>query len=299
MKRKSYRESLQNNRAQILLSKELVTIKCDVEIELEVEKMHAGEPDIDVLRNLFTELEFTSLLKELLPVVEAPEGNYREAKSAEEVKQLLKSRAKDVPLSVAVSAALEVPDTENEAEGEEDLLPLTMNMTSVADKSARATQMAVSVESGSAVTVSSESQAGAALNDALADPQVPKAIHDWKTAAHGLEETALAGVLHDTRLYSYLLDPTYSSHSLPEVALRRFNMKLGGSLAEAADLTGRLASTLRQEVEQENLRKLYQEIDLPLVPVLTRMEQAGVAIDRAALANMSLSLIHISEPTRH
>ena len=95
---------------------------------------------------------------------------------------------------------------------------------------------------------------------------------------------------HDTRLYSYLLDPTYSSHSLPEVALRRFNLKLGGSLAEAADMTGRLATTLRQEVEQENLLKLYDEIDLPLVPVLTRMEQAGVAIDRAALANMSTRL---------
>jgi DNA polymerase-1 len=77
---------------------------------------------------------------------------------------------------------------------------------------------------------------------------------------------------------------------LPEVALRRFNLKLGGSLAEAADLTGRLAAVLRKEVEQENLLKLYDEIDLPLVPVLTRMEQTGVAIDRGALAEMSTRL---------
>ena len=54
---------------------------------------------------------------------------------------------------------------------------------------------------------------------------------------------------HDTRLYSYLLDPTYSSHGLPEVALRRFNLKLSGTLAEAADITGRLATTLRNEIE--------------------------------------------------
>ena len=67
MERKTYRESLQNNREQILLSKELVTIKCDVDIALDVEKMHPGEPDVEVLRGLFTELEFTSLLKELLP----------------------------------------------------------------------------------------------------------------------------------------------------------------------------------------------------------------------------------------
>jgi DNA polymerase I len=109
VERKTYRESLQNNREQILLSKELVTIKCDVEIDLDVEKMHAGEPDIDTLRGLFTELEFTSLLKELLPVVEAPEGNYREARSAAEVDRLLQSRAKDVPLAVAVNAILKKP----------------------------------------------------------------------------------------------------------------------------------------------------------------------------------------------
>ena len=92
-------------------------------------------------------------------------------------------------------------------------------------------------------------------------------------------------------LYSYLLDPTYSSHRLPEVALRRFNLKLiAANLAEAADITGRLAAALRAEVEQANLTKLYEEIDLPLVPVLARMEQAGVKIDTAALAQMSSEL---------
>jgi DNA polymerase-1 len=302
VERKTYRESLQNNREQILLSKELVTIKCDVDIDLDVEKMHAGEPDIETLRNLFTELEFTSLLKELLPVVEAPEGNYREAKSAAEVELLLRSRAKDSPLGVAVNAFSE-PENVEEENIEENLLTLgeqaSMFAEGVAGEGARAThatqatqatQIAISVESGSALTVSSESDFYNSLNRALGDVQIPKAIHDWKTAAHALGETALAGVQHDTRLYSYLLDPTYSSHSLPEVALRRFNLKLGGSLAEAADLTGRLAAALGQEVEQQNLRKLYDEIDLPLVPVLTRMEQAGVAIDRAALANMSTRL---------
>src|SRR6476619_7793268 len=58
VERKTYRESLQNNREQILLSKELVTIKCDVDIELDVEKMHPGDPDVEGLRALFTELEF-------------------------------------------------------------------------------------------------------------------------------------------------------------------------------------------------------------------------------------------------
>jgi DNA polymerase-1 len=91
-------------------------------------------------------------------------------------------------------------------------------------------------------------------------------------------------------LYSYLLDPTYSSHGLPEVALRRLNLKLSGNLAESADVTGRLTTALSHEVEQSGLKKLYQDIDLPLVPVLARMEQAGVKIDTAALARMSSRL---------
>ncbi len=65
---------------------------------------------------------------------------------------------------------------------------------------------------------------------------------------------------------------------------------MGSSLAEAADITGRLASVLRHEIEQAGLSKLYEEIDLPLVPVLARMEQAGVKIDRSALAEMSSRL---------
>jgi DNA polymerase-1 len=91
-------------------------------------------------------------------------------------------------------------------------------------------------------------------------------------------------------LYSYLLDPTYSSHRLADVALRRFNLKLGGTLPEMADITGRLATTLRRDVEDAGLLKLYHEIDLPLVPVLARMEHAGVKIDRATLAEMSFRL---------
>ena len=106
------------------------------------------------------------------------------------------------------------------------------------------------------------------------------------TACAGPNRDHVAGVRHDPMLYSYLLDPTYSSHALAEVALRRFNLKLAG--------TGRIGGhrrpadrSLRNEVEQAGLSKLYEEIDLPLVSVLTRMEQAGVKIDTAALSKMS------------
>src|SRR4029077_14081307 len=82
----------------------------------------------------------------------------------------------------------------------------------------------------------------------------------------------------------------YSSHRLPDVALRVFNLKVSGTLPESADITGRLATRLRHDVEKAGLLKLYNEIDLPLVPVLARMEHAGVKIDRKALSAMSSRL---------
>jgi len=287
VEKKTYRESLQNNREQILMSKDLVTIKCDVDIDLDVEKMHPGEPDVENLRELFTELEFTSLLKELLPVVENSAGNYGEAKSAADIEAALRRLGPGDALAIAVETAEAAePEEEEEEEVQGSMLPLT----SVRNDEPKAREIAISIQSGSALTIAPGSDAAAALSRTVADAKLPKAIHDWKAATHALKPTAIEGVQHDTKLYSYLLDPTYSSHGLAEVALRRFNLKLSGSLAEAADMTGRLATTLRKEVEDEKLLKLYEEIDLPLVPVLTRMEQAGVAIDRDALGNMSARL---------
>ena len=68
-----------------------MTIDCNVPIELDVNAMKVGEPDVEALRALFTELEFTSLLKELLPVVEVSEAHYTEAKSAADVEAVLKA----------------------------------------------------------------------------------------------------------------------------------------------------------------------------------------------------------------
>jgi DNA polymerase-1 len=67
-------------------------------------------------------------------------------------------------------------------------------------------------------------------------------------------------------------------------------LKLSGNLAEAADVTGRLASALRKEVDDLGLTSVYEEIDAPLVPVLARMEDAGVKIDPAVLGEMSVKL---------
>jgi DNA polymerase I len=293
IERKTYRESLQHNREIVLFSKKMATIDTHVPVELNVAAMQMGEPDVENLRQLFSELEFTSLLKDLPAPVEVIETHYTEAKSAADVDSVLKTLAAGGALSVAIEAAGESVAEEEKEEAEEEpqaaLLPLSEAAASV---SPATRSLAISAEPGAATVVSMNSDAGKRLASVLADAAVPKSIHDYKATIRAMATAGieLKGVMHDPRLYSYLLNPTYSSHSLAEAALRRFNLMLSGNLAEAADVTGRLAVALRQEVEESKLEKLYHDIDLPLVPVLARMEEAGVKIDTAALATMSASL---------
>jgi len=292
VEKKTYRESLENNRDVILLSKKLVTIDCAVPVAFDASAMQAGEPDLEALRKLFTELEFTSLLKDLIPVGEVQEGRYWEARTAEDVETVLQAVTAGSPLSVALeNTSLAGRDSEDQEIEETESVMLPLDEETARENAPWA--MAISSRSGEAVTVTAQSQeAMARLKSALADPQRVKAIHDWKTASHLLEAQGIAlyGVEHDPMLYSYLLDPTYASHGLADVALRRFNLQLSGTLPEAADMTGRVTRTLRQEVEAQGLLRLYHQIDLPLVGVLARMERVGVKIDRQALAEMSARL---------
>jgi DNA polymerase-1 len=296
VEKKTYRESLLNNRDTVLFSKKMVTIDTDVPVELDIHSMRVGEPDMDALRALFTELEFTSLLKELLPVIEVSEGRYAEAQSAADVEQVLKARQPGDILAVAIEqkeTGAETGEEEPEDEAAEAFLPLMGTVLPEPE----ACNAAISGTAGMAIRIKLDSseQAGV-LRAALANAAIPKAIHDYKSTLHTLaaqpddKKIEIDNVQHDPMLYSYLINPTYSSHRLAEVALRQANLKLSGDLGEAADITGRLASQLRAEVEQAGLVKLYEEIDLPLVPVLARMEQAGVKIDTNALAKMSVEL---------
>src|SRR4029077_951007 len=118
VERKTYRESLQNNRDTILFSKSMATIDTNVPIELDVASMRAGEPNVEDLRALFTELEFTSLLKELLPVVEVSETHYTEAKSAADVESVVNAIGADGTLAFAVEHEEPAVATEEEEKEE-------------------------------------------------------------------------------------------------------------------------------------------------------------------------------------
>jgi DNA polymerase I len=304
VEKKTYRESLQNNRDTILWSKKLVTIDQDVQIDLNLEQMVAGEPDNDALRKLFSELEFTTLLKELAPALEIKDTDYRELKSAKELKTMLSAKGalalafdfvlaekttdEETGVAEAPSSSGELPFTQQPS-----LLGMSDPETASSNGGSAALQLALSNQPGKAYTASIDgNEISAELKRLLADGKTPKAIHDYKAALRELQQhgITLAGVRDEPMLYSYLVNPTYPRHSLAEIALRNFNLNLSPSLAEAADFTGRIAGTLRKEVEDAGLMHVYDEIDLPLVPVLARMEDAGVKIDMGMLSTLSVDL---------
>jgi DNA polymerase-1 len=227
------------------------------------------------------------------------EGDYREIRTKAEFEDYLKDSGKHAALAFAVPAEnAENENAENASEENESPVPqsglLDLKPPDMPGQDAPvAKRMAVSNAPGAGAMVTLEDRALAdRVKSLLEDPAVSKTVHNLKSATHYFsgQGIALAGVEHDPMLYSYLLDPTYSSHSLPEVALRRLNLKLSGNLAEAADITGRLAAALRQDVDDLQLTSVYEKIDAPLVPVLARMEDAGVKIDTAVLGEMSVKL---------
>ncbi|HEX2331177.1 MAG TPA: DNA polymerase I [Candidatus Angelobacter sp.] len=299
VERKTYRESLQNNRDTILWSKKLVTIDQNVAIDLHVEQMVAGEPDADALRKLFTELEFTTLLKELAPAIEVKETDYRELESAAELKSLAKAK----PVGIAFEfTQVTRPEVEAEEEAEEADLQskqMSLGQGSLLEAAAKPESdeapltLALSAEAGKAFTTElNDSELSPELKKFLSDSKITKAVHDFKAALRELHGRGveLAGVVDEPMLYSYLINPAYPRHSLADIALRNFNLNLSASLAEAADMTRRMATALRKEVEESGLMKVYEQIDLPLSPVLARMEDAGVKIDVAALDKLSTHL---------
>jgi DNA polymerase-1 len=299
IEKKSYRESLQNNRDVVLLSKKLVTIDQHVDLELDLDAMRAQEPDVLACQALFKELEFTTLLRSVLPQA-APadlgETDYKDISSVAELKPIL-AEAKKSPAGLAVAFAVTpkaVPAIETPEEAEPAPEPAATSGDLFAAPAATA-----AVETKVAAKVGLSAQPGKAVNAdetvaalALADAALPKSVHDYKSALHHAAGSgdAIAGVKHDTLLYSYLLDPTTSSHSLPDLAMRRYDVRLTESLAQSADVIGRLAAALRKEVEAEEMLAVYETIDLPLAPVLMRMERAGVKIDSDVLSELSRRL---------
>src|SRR6476660_3975584 len=105
VERKMYRESLQNHREQILLSKKLATIETAVPIEFTMDAVTAREPDLVTLKKLYQELEFHSLVKELGPSEDTRVRDYQRLETPEEIETYLKSITKHAPLAIAIDSS--------------------------------------------------------------------------------------------------------------------------------------------------------------------------------------------------
>ncbi|MGA9567251.1 MAG: 5'-3' exonuclease H3TH domain-containing protein [Candidatus Korobacteraceae bacterium] len=209
IERKTYRESLQNNRDMVLLSKELVTIKTDVAVDFDPSKMEAQTPDPEAARVLFTELEFNTLVQDFLTEsVELGDTDYREATAAKDVEALIAEvrNSPDAFLAVALESGGElVTEAADEPEDEPDK-QMTLTAAAETTNTQKQLRLAISAKQGSALSLSLDDSAAAlALKQALADPSLPKAVHDSKAATHVLADRgiALAGVQHDPLLYAY------------------------------------------------------------------------------------------------
>jgi DNA polymerase-1 len=283
VKRKSYRESLEQNRDAVLLSKELVTIDSHVPLALDLAAMQTQPPDLEACRELFTELEFTSMLRELQPSETAPAVELIEEPTGEQAAAFY-AAARAHGFAFVLDAAAPPPQ-------EEDETPPSLSLLDAAEAAEKQSSFTVGLCADPATAL--RLPLTAELRALLEDAAVPKQTHDWKSALHLLsaQGVTLRGAIaqpravDDTMLLSYALNPTHSTQSLADVAARHSQLA-PSTLAAGAAAVRALVPVLRMEVEKAGVECAY-EMDLQLAPVLFRMEQAGVRIDLAVLDGLS------------
>jgi len=277
---KRYREALQQQREQVLMSKQLAKIAIDVPLALDLDALRRRDPDVAALGTLYRELGFNSLLREL---------------SAEQL-------ASSAPASAQPSVAADYVALENAAAFRKYLaglppqepLAIWLNLETGARESEGFGTKVASVEvsskagEGRAVWIDEAGEVRKALAPVLADARHPKIVHDPKLFR--LLNGAVAHLQHATQIYSYLLRPTTANHNFADVVLREFNTPIGGGAGERADYLQRLAPLLRSRVDEEGLTSVYETIDLPLAPVLADMERIGIRVDPAELDKMSAAM---------
>ena len=279
---KRYREALTNQVPQVLLSKKLAQIATDAPVKLVIDDLKIQSPDNDRLRALFSELGFTSMLRDLAPQAAPAAGesiDYGTLATPRELREYLAAIPRDCAVALWLEAEAQ-EDDEDPGYGSR-ILAIELSPESGAGRSA---------------LVDEPGKMLAALAEWLHDPARPKIVHDPKLIEllappdSSTGENQAAGIRDATMLYSYLLRPTTANHVFPEVVLRALGVSLSGAPGERADFLQRLAPILRQQVDAQGLGELYEKIDRLLAPVLARMERAGVRVDPQALAAMSAEM---------
>ena len=258
VERKTYRESLISHRDQVLLSKQLATIQTRVPIEVDLESLVADTPDNSALKALYKELEFFSLLKDLPPEDDSATRDYGTLSEAAAVSEWLSRRPADAPIAVA--------------------LDLTNGFVGLSYRSGE----------GRAIPLSLLDQ----FRPVLEAKGVNKIVHDAKTFLLAARSLGIKpeDVAEDVMLYAFLVSADPGGCSPEALAERFLDRKLNAAADQQAEATLAITELLRPQIDAQELRKVYDEVDLPLVPVLAQMETNGIRIDTGVLSELSTRL---------
>ena len=315
-------ENLRASLSQLPLSRELTTIKCDVALHYSLNDLKRREPDIAALKQQLGSLGFSSWLKTLngdVAVAPAPAAKIEAAEQpvvpiSKDYQTILSQADFDTWLIKLQQAELFAFDTET---------------TSLNYSEAQIVGVSFAVQAGQAVYIPlahdypgvpvqlNREAVLAQLKPLLEDANKAKLGQNLKYDAHVLANHGiqLRGIAHDTMLQSYVLNSTATRHNMDDlakhylgvdtihyedvtgkgakqIAFQAVAIETAAEYAcEDADITLRLHQTLAQQLQQQaSLWKLYQDIEMPLVKVLTKIEANGVLIDTAMLDQQSLEL---------
>jgi DNA polymerase-1 len=326
-------ENLRNELAVLELSRKLATIDTAVQLEVTVDALRAGVPDHERLRELYTRLEFRSLLKSLgaaaetepvpvpVPAVGGPAAAAAEASSpvagteiARRYEKILSQEALDAWLAKLAAAPLISFDTETDRL---DYMQARVVGVSFAVTAGEAAYVPLGHDYAGAPEQLNREHVLAALKPMLEDLTKAKLGHHLKYDTHILANygIALTGQRFDSMLESYVLNSVATRHDMDSTVEKYLGLKtihyedVAGKgakqitfnqvdvdraaeySAEDADVTLRLHHAIWPQIEAlPKLRELYETIEQPLVPVLFRMERAGVLVDRELLKTQSSEL---------
>jgi DNA polymerase-1 len=318
-------ENLRDFMPMLPLSRDLVTIKCDVELEFNPETLKRQKPDNAKLIDLYSHLEFKSWLAE---------ANARVSNLSNEASTAKNKKPAEIKETKEIIARYETIFSEHELDKwlkilkEADCISFDLETTSLDYMQAEIVGLSFAVKEGEAAYV----PVGHDYLDApqqldrkmvlekfkplLEDKSVCKLGQNLKYDMNvlGNYDIQMQGVQHDTMLASYVLDSTLR-HNMDDMAIRYlsystihyedvagkgakqigFNQveveKASPYAAEDADITLRLHDVLWPQVASEKaLQRVYQEIEMPLLPVLSRMERHGVLLDIKMLAIQSTQI---------
>ncbi|BBR51819.1 MULTISPECIES: DNA polymerase I [Pseudomonas] len=311
---------LEEHREAAFLSYELATIKVDVPLDIEVEALVCGEPDRDALLALYTEMEFKSWIAEVQrdaaqagDVVAPPPAS--QAKIEPKYETILDQARFDVWLDKLRQAPLFAFDTETTSL---DAQQAKLVGLSFAVEPHEAAYVPLAHDYEGAPTQLDRDSVLLALKPLLEDPAKGKIGQNAKYDINILANCALGGdpaqgiqmrgVTYDTMLESYVLDSTATRHDMDSLALKyldhstiafediagkgakqlTFNQipleKAGPYAAEDADITLRLHHALQERLAKTpSVQPVLMDIEMPLVPVLAKIERQGALVDAELL----------------